>query len=319
MLSPMQGPRLIVTGGPRNGFVYPLRLGAQLIGRADNADVLVDSQDVSRKHAQVSWDGTSAVVVDAGSRSGTIVNGHPITGTCPLRSGDVLQVGSVELRFEALGSEVLGGAPDPNPSATPVPLTQLLPEQAAYLDFREEWPAAAPSPRTADETARGASSGNLSHSLELEPGDEAANHRRSAQEGAGSPVSRAMRDRPVGAPPRSGVRGVARSVELRFDQPTNRNVLTFHLDRYDTSGNRLTPVGVEMSFPRRGQVTEGDEVDVVGSVKHGTLIAKRIVNITTGSEMKGGVPKGMKVVGFLFLALMVLAFVFVGAMVVLHH
>src|SRR6266487_858735 len=97
----MQGPRLIVAGGPRNGFVYPLHLGAQLIGRADSAEVVVDPQDTSRQHAQIRWDGTSAVVEDADSLSDTIVNGQPITGAHLLRSGDVLQVGSVELRFEA--------------------------------------------------------------------------------------------------------------------------------------------------------------------------------------------------------------------------
>lgn len=95
------GPRLVIAAGSRSGERYPLRLGDQVIGRADTADVVLGAGDVSREHAHVWWDGSMATVTDAGSSHGTQVNGYRIIGTHVLRPGDVLRLGSAELRFDA--------------------------------------------------------------------------------------------------------------------------------------------------------------------------------------------------------------------------
>jgi hypothetical protein len=96
-----QEPRLtVVSDGPLRGARYTLRPGNQLIGRSDEADVVVTSPDLSRRHAYVSWDGHSATIVDAGSTNGTVVNNQPVAGARPLRPGDVVRLGSLELRFD---------------------------------------------------------------------------------------------------------------------------------------------------------------------------------------------------------------------------
>lgn len=99
------GPWLVVAGGPRSGERYPLRVGDQVIGRSETADVIVGAGDVSREHAHVWWDGTTATITDAGSSNGTEVNGYRIVGSQALRRGDVLRLGSAELRFETPDAE----------------------------------------------------------------------------------------------------------------------------------------------------------------------------------------------------------------------
>lgn len=79
--------------------------------------------------------------------------------------------------------------------------------------------------------------------------------------------------------------GVARDVQRRPES----GVLRFRIERHDASGNRLTPVPVEMlgtSF--FGKVSNGDEIHLKGKLRHGTLRADYIGNLTTGAEVRGG-------------------------------
>lgn len=99
------GPWLVIAGGPRSGERYPLRPGDQVIGRAGTADVILGARDVSREHARVCWDGTTATITDAGSSHGTEVNGYRVVGIQVLRPGDVLRLGSAELRFDTPDAE----------------------------------------------------------------------------------------------------------------------------------------------------------------------------------------------------------------------
>jgi hypothetical protein len=95
-------PRLVVVSeGPLAGRTYPVRPGAQLLGRGAEAGVLVDSPELSRRHAWLRWDGAGASIADAGSRNGTAVNHRRVTDACELRHGDVIRLGGVELRFES--------------------------------------------------------------------------------------------------------------------------------------------------------------------------------------------------------------------------
>jgi hypothetical protein len=79
--------------------------------------------------------------------------------------------------------------------------------------------------------------------------------------------------------------GVARSVQVRGGE--NSALLFFRVDQYDAAGNRMEPVGVEVQNYQSGQVSDGDEVEVTGSWHRGTLRAERVVNRTTGAEIKG--------------------------------
>ena len=108
-------PRLIViSDGPLRGRAYDLREGSQLLGRLDDADLAIPSSSVSGRHAFVAWDGREVLIADAGSRNGTAVNGRAVEATgqsVPLRPGDVLCLGDVELRLEMASDQSTAEVP----------------------------------------------------------------------------------------------------------------------------------------------------------------------------------------------------------------
>jgi diguanylate cyclase (GGDEF)-like protein len=67
---------LLVLSGPQLGAIYPLETGRELvIGRRDDADVLISDDGVSRRQASLRVDGDHAVLSDLGSANGTYVDG----------------------------------------------------------------------------------------------------------------------------------------------------------------------------------------------------------------------------------------------------
>ena len=91
--------RLIASGG----VGFELRLGNQVIGSAGESEAAVGSAAADRKHAHVYWDGTTAPLTDAGCGDDTLVNGDRMVCAQRLRTGEVVRVGSVELRYEEQG------------------------------------------------------------------------------------------------------------------------------------------------------------------------------------------------------------------------
>src|SRR5262245_47658337 len=78
--------------------VLPLpRDGAVLVGRAPEADVVLDDDAVSRRHARIlSADGL-VTVTDLDSYNGTEVNGERIRGARTLFFGDTIAIGQALL------------------------------------------------------------------------------------------------------------------------------------------------------------------------------------------------------------------------------
>jgi EAL domain-containing protein (putative c-di-GMP-specific phosphodiesterase class I) len=85
--------------------VFPFR-----IGRVPDLELRIRSASVSRLHAELTQVGDKLLVRDLGSSNGTFVNRQRVDGVAPLRMGDVLHVGSVELRLrrEESGVDELG-------------------------------------------------------------------------------------------------------------------------------------------------------------------------------------------------------------------
>ncbi|KUL40924.1 ABC transporter ATP-binding protein [Streptomyces sp. NRRL F-4489] len=63
------------------------------IGRAPGNDLVVDDLAVSRRHAELRSGPDGYVLADLGSHNGTFLNGRPVEGTAPVRSGDVIGIG----------------------------------------------------------------------------------------------------------------------------------------------------------------------------------------------------------------------------------
>jgi DNA-binding CsgD family transcriptional regulator len=91
---------LEVLSGNRAGDVLPLTTGSTLIGRASDADLSLDMDGVSRRHAKLAI-GEEGVVnlIDLASTNGTFLNGARIDMAI-VREGDRIQVGpDATLRF----------------------------------------------------------------------------------------------------------------------------------------------------------------------------------------------------------------------------
>jgi hypothetical protein len=74
-----------------------LEPGALSIGRDPEADVFIDSPDVSRLHAMIRVMSDRIEVVDAKSSNGTFLNGNKVDRAV-IQLGDVVRVGNEELR-----------------------------------------------------------------------------------------------------------------------------------------------------------------------------------------------------------------------------
>ena len=77
----------------------PLNQGANVLGRAPDAEVWIDALGVSRHHARITLSGTDATVEDLGSKNGTYVRGTRLTTPCRLSDGDQIRLGSVVVTF----------------------------------------------------------------------------------------------------------------------------------------------------------------------------------------------------------------------------
>ncbi len=86
---------LITNTGVRHSITDSVK-----IGRLPECGICLNDPKVSRHHASIRYDIDGYVLTDAGSSNGTRVNGVAIDQH-RLRPGDVIQIGEIELRFEA--------------------------------------------------------------------------------------------------------------------------------------------------------------------------------------------------------------------------
>lgn len=82
-----------------DGREFPLAHGSNLVGRGETCRIRVDSQTVSRRHADIRVAGGSASIEDLGSKNGTVLRGTRVHGAIPLADGDEIRVGEVHLRL----------------------------------------------------------------------------------------------------------------------------------------------------------------------------------------------------------------------------
>jgi hypothetical protein len=95
---PAGAGRYIEVEGPDETLLLPLTGAVTHIGRGLSADLHLDENSVSRRHAIIVHRPTGARLLDDRSSNGTFVNGRRIT-QAELRDGDVIVVGRVVLRY----------------------------------------------------------------------------------------------------------------------------------------------------------------------------------------------------------------------------
>jgi serine phosphatase RsbU (regulator of sigma subunit)/pSer/pThr/pTyr-binding forkhead associated (FHA) protein len=108
-------PKLVLRHGAEVTS-YELDGEVTVIGRSPQCQIQLDSDEVSRRHAQVTRKGNSFYLEDLDSGNGTFLNGKRIGERAQLQPKDRIKLGPVLLRFEA-------GAPD---RKRPAPLNKIL-------------------------------------------------------------------------------------------------------------------------------------------------------------------------------------------------
>jgi diguanylate cyclase (GGDEF)-like protein len=92
-------PCLTVLTGGAAGQLFKLQ-STMVIGRIPSAEIRLEDDGISRKHASVHVEADRAWIEDLGSRNGTYLNGGTVTGVVELTDGDKVQVGrATVLRF----------------------------------------------------------------------------------------------------------------------------------------------------------------------------------------------------------------------------
>ncbi|WIM67734.1 DUF3662 and FHA domain-containing protein [Corynebacterium breve] len=98
--SPNPAVSLLLQDG--SSRTYLVHEGSNILGRSNDADFRLPDTGVSRQHAEITWDGKDAVLVDLQSTNGTTVNDTPVENWL-LADGDVITIGHSNIEVRIVG------------------------------------------------------------------------------------------------------------------------------------------------------------------------------------------------------------------------
>jgi pSer/pThr/pTyr-binding forkhead associated (FHA) protein len=154
--------KLLVASGPASGqsLVLALPDRSYRVGRSPDCDLVLPDDDVSREHAafEKRWQGV--FVRDLGSKNGVQIEGQKIRGERRLRHGDVLLVGTTQLKVDDPEEKYLrdmdekdragrAAVPAGASGVSPVPAAAPAAGTAPARDQALPRPMPAPAPRAA--------------------------------------------------------------------------------------------------------------------------------------------------------------------------
>jgi hypothetical protein len=132
-------PTLVMTGGPLDGTAYPIPMQSEvLMGSSMDAGVQIMLGNVEPFHARLLFGGAGMAIADAGSATGTFVNGEKVEGEQPLSAGDRICLGPPGAKGSAKLLVLLptAGGSHPTPSfGGEAPALSFGDEQAASPTF----------------------------------------------------------------------------------------------------------------------------------------------------------------------------------------
>ena len=91
----VETPYLIDQAGRRLSLAGPVTV----LGRSPRCDIVIPDRRVSRRHAEIHWDGESTTLHDPHSANGTFLNGRRITAPQTLQDGDEITIADVTFTF----------------------------------------------------------------------------------------------------------------------------------------------------------------------------------------------------------------------------
>ena len=104
-------PRLVLLSEGYTGRTYDLTVDKTTVGRVADNSLEIPEASVSSHHAEILLRGSEVFIRDLDSTNGTFINGERLTGEGPLKPGQVLRLGTIEMRLESSES-----APKPKQS-----------------------------------------------------------------------------------------------------------------------------------------------------------------------------------------------------------
>ena len=96
--APVEPGRYLEVRGPGETLLVRLEQEVTRIGRGLSADLRLDENSVSRRHARLVNDSSGARILDDRSSNGTFVNGQRVEQAA-LANGDLVMLGRVALRY----------------------------------------------------------------------------------------------------------------------------------------------------------------------------------------------------------------------------
>jgi pSer/pThr/pTyr-binding forkhead associated (FHA) protein len=82
-----------------SGASYALRRCFTRIGRNQDNDIVVNSNRVSRYHAEIVREDDDLKLIDKDSRNGVWLNGKKINESAVIRPGDLIRIGRQDFTF----------------------------------------------------------------------------------------------------------------------------------------------------------------------------------------------------------------------------
>jgi len=95
-----EGRRLLMVRSETQQGMEVEVIDATVLGRSDEADVLLDDPYASEFHMRLLAQENGLVLHDLGSTNGTYVNGRRVTAPTTLRRGDSVQVGKTVMEVK---------------------------------------------------------------------------------------------------------------------------------------------------------------------------------------------------------------------------
>ncbi len=86
-------PYILFQQGPLFGKMVLLQTGSVVLGRSEDADIVINDEGISRKHLKLHYNSGKTIATDLNSTNGTYVNGERIT-TFTLTHEDKIQISS---------------------------------------------------------------------------------------------------------------------------------------------------------------------------------------------------------------------------------
>jgi len=112
--------RVVLPSGQRTA--YRVVAGSSVVGRGGDVPLRIPFDQVSRRHAEIYWDGERLCVRDLGSSNGTSVNGRSVVGWVDLSDGDLVRFADIDAHVDVGGPPPERRAPARNPRISQRPV-----------------------------------------------------------------------------------------------------------------------------------------------------------------------------------------------------